>query len=159
MSVLHSALDGWTQHWVWDWESKTFSPVISSAHTEVASSAQACIRGWHWGSTEPHLPMARRLQATRKAHPLLSTFPDHVVCPCLLQMFNDGCQGFPPTAGTIGHMTAWQPQCVQSGPWRTPALFPWKVARACKVLMGMGPCSVWPCSQSSWLWILLMGRH
>lgn len=109
-----------------------------SSDSNVASSAQICIMGWHWVNMET----CGLLEARRAPH-ILSTPPD----PYLLQMFHDGCQDFPPTIWTMSQMTNWQ--TIFPEPWYTSALFWWKSARACKVLMVMGACCLLPHIQSS----------
>lgn len=91
-------------------------------HPEVASSAPIFIMGRHClgehGKASLHASAGSRKRGNLSR--CLATSPDQLVCPCLLQMFSDGCQDFPPTIGTIGQITSWQTQCFQSEPFRRP---------------------------------------
>lgn len=119
-------------HWV-DFSTDGF-PVIATWLPPPKSVSWGDI-GWTW---KP----CGLLEARRAPH-ILSTPPD----PYLLQMFHDGCQDFPPTIWTMSQMTNWQ--TIFPEPWYTSALFWWKSARACKVLMVMGACCLLPHIQSS----------
>lgn len=74
---------------------------------EVASSAPICIMGRHCLGEhgKPSLPASAGSRKRGNLSRCLATSPDQLVCPCLLQMFSDGCQDFPPTIGTIGQIT------------------------------------------------------